>query len=57
MQMLSLASSATLSRGLGTFATRATLALVAVLLAALLLCAIEIRFGVPPTAGNEISAM
>jgi hypothetical protein len=57
MQMLSLASSATLSRGHGTFATRATLVLVAVLLAALLLSAIEVRFGVTPTAWNEISAM
>jgi hypothetical protein len=57
MQMLSLASSATLSRGYGAFATWATLVLVAVLLAALLLSAIEIRFGVTPTAWNEISTI
>jgi hypothetical protein len=57
MRVLMIGSHATFPRSSLAFAGQATLVLVAVLLAALLLCAIEVRFGVSPADMTHITAM
>jgi len=57
MRMLSLASPVAVPRSFGGFAVQAALVLVAVLLAALLLVAIESRFGMSPTDWGTIGTI